>query len=73
MLSSLFRPKRRRRLVAEEQPLFPEQDDVGQEDASQHNLNDEVRDNEEPLSDEDGEDLVEATPLLPLFSAAHLG
>jgi len=73
MLSSLFRPKRRRLTVAEEQPFFPEQDDFGQANLSRPNPNGETRDDEEPVSDEDGEDLVEATPLLPIFSAAHLG
>jgi len=73
MLSSLFRPKRRDRVFAEEQPFFPQQDDTGEEEASRRKTNSQLRDDEEPPSDEDGEDLVEATPLLPIFSAAHLG
>jgi hypothetical protein len=87
MLSSLLRPKKARPHVEEHSPFaspYPERrnaadwtEDDGEdentedEDDLEEGEDEEDSDNEEVIEEEDGED--EDTPLLPLFSAAHLG
>lgn len=81
MISSLFRPKRPRRSTAEEQPFFTHPNarvslaHVDDEDNDDDDNDDDEEDdhNQCAVSGEDGDDLIEATPLLPIFSAAHLG
>ncbi|KAE9371925.1 hypothetical protein N431DRAFT_484344 [Stipitochalara longipes BDJ] len=83
MLSSLLRPKKARRRVVEHSPFsspyaerrhatadFTEDDgeDENTED-EEEDQDDEEGDDEEVIEEEDGD---EDTPLLPIFSAAHL-
>ncbi len=86
MLSSLLRPKKARRRV-EESPLFTspyaghaaadfteddEEDEHTEDDDDQDDGGDEEGE-EEMTEGEDGEDGDSNSPLLPIFSAAHLG
>lgn len=88
MLSSLLRPKKSRPRVDPNSP-FPSlyasprntadytEDDEEDEDTEdeEEDDQDDVREEqqEEEEDDEDNEDGDEDTPLLPIFSAAHLG
>ena len=92
MLSSLLRPKKKRRAQAfnssspyshrsrdrDQQPVRhaaadwteTENDDDDTEEEDDHGEHEADDDNEQESADEDAAD---ATPLLPIFSAAHLG
>jgi hypothetical protein len=86
MLSSLLRPKKARRRVEEHSPFsspyverrhatadFTEddgEDENTEDEEDQDEEDEEERDDEEVIEEEDGD---EDTPLLPIFSAAHLG
>lgn len=84
MLSSLLRPKRARRRV-EETPIFSSpyaghaaadftEDDEEDEHTDDDEENDEGDEGEEDMTEgEEGEDGDSNSPLLPIFSAAHLG
>ncbi|KAH6696666.1 hypothetical protein BKA61DRAFT_622856 [Leptodontidium sp. MPI-SDFR-AT-0119] len=83
MLSSLLRPKRARRRV-EETPIFSSpyaghaaadftEDDEEDEHTDDDEENDEGDEGEEDMTEgEEGEDGDSNSPLLPIFSAAHL-
>lgn len=87
MLSSLLRPKKTRRRVQEHSPFssqyaghrhatadFTEDDGEDEitedEDEEEDDQEDEEDINEDAIDEEDG---GEEAPLLPIFSAAHLG
>jgi hypothetical protein len=84
MLSSLLRPKKARRRVVEHSPFsspyaerrhatadFTEDDGEDENTEDEEDEQDEEEgDDEDVIEEEDGE---EDTPLLPIFSAAHLG
>lgn len=87
MLSSLLRPKKVRRRVEEHSPFsspyaerrhatadFTEDDgedeNTEDEDEQEEEEEDNLEEEQEAIEEEDGD---EDTPLLPLFSAAHLG
>tara|TARA_R110002060_G_scaffold62580_1_gene71956 strand:+ start:681 stop:1094 length:414 start_codon:yes stop_codon:yes gene_type:complete len=85
MLSSLLRPKKARRRV-EESPLFSspyaghaaadftEDDDEDEHTEEEDNDQGDEEEGEEGMSEgEEGEDGDSHSPLLPIFSAAHLG
>ncbi|KAH8755910.1 hypothetical protein BGZ57DRAFT_772590 [Hyaloscypha finlandica] len=82
MLSSLLRPKKARRRVEEHSPFsspyverrhatadFTEDDGEDENTEDEEDQDEEERDDEEVIEEEDGD---EDTPLLPIFSAAHL-
>jgi hypothetical protein len=86
MLSSLLRPKRARPRVEEHSPYsspyagrrhatadFTEddgEDEITEDEDDEEEAGGENGDDGEDIDEEDGE---EDTPLLPIFSAAHLG
>jgi len=85
MLSSLLRPKKARRRVVEHSPFsspyverrhatadFTE-DDGEDEITEDEEDQDEGEGDDEEAIEEENEDGNEDTPLLPIFSAAHLG
>lgn len=87
MVSSLLRPKNsharrahRSYFDRSSHPHYPNRDSHYQDDPGEEDEQDEeeygLEDDGEDLdraSEEDGEPNDEATPLLPIFSAAHLG
>jgi hypothetical protein len=83
MLSSLLRPKKARRRVEEHSPFsspyaerrhatadFTEDDGEDENTEDEDDQEEDEGDDEEAIEEEDGD---EDTPLLPIFSAAHLG
>lgn len=86
MLSSLLRPQKARRRV-EESPLFTspyaghaaadftedDEEDEHTEDEDDQDEGGDEEDEEEMTEGEEGEDGDSHSPLLPIFSAAHLG
>ena len=83
MLSSLLRPKKARRRVEEHSPFsspyaaqrhatadFTEDDGEDENTEDEDDQEEEEGDDEDAIEEEDGD---EDTPLLPIFSAAHLG
>jgi hypothetical protein len=83
MLSSLLRPKKARRRVEEQSPFAAQYSerrhataDFTEDDGEDENTEDDDDQGEEEGGDEEAieeEDGDEDTPLLPIFSAAHLG
>lgn len=89
MLSSLLRSKKGRRRTDENPIFSTPQnkraharadwtedesgDDMTEDEDAGHNGNGRADDDEEDENEEDNEDDEEETPLLPIFSAAHLG
>jgi hypothetical protein len=86
MLSSLLRPKKTRRRVEEHSPFsspYAERRhataDFTEDDGEDENTEDEEDQDEEEGDDDDDDEAIEEedgdedTPLLPIFSAAHLG
>lgn len=84
MLSSFFRARSTRQRsrasstvyqyssVNERDSLLPSNRQVDA-DADDNDDNDDDYEDEDEDEDEDGQDVEEAAPLLPIFSAAHLG